>query len=81
MNYFRVYGLADYARSQYRAIEQREQETEGKGVCIECGTCMESLGGAPVFIQTGKSEFPQLDHWEQVGEEEAQIAYEMTLRN
>jgi dTDP-4-amino-4,6-dideoxygalactose transaminase len=40
-----------------------------------------ALGGVPVFIQTAKSEFPELDRWRQVGEEEAKVAYEMALRN
>ena len=39
-----------------------------------------ALGGAPVFVQTGGSE-GELDQWQQVTEEEAQIAYDMTLRN
>jgi dTDP-4-amino-4,6-dideoxygalactose transaminase len=36
---------------------------------------------APIFVQSGKSEFPELDQWEQVGEDEARIASDMTLRN
>ena len=36
---------------------------------------------APIFVQSGKSEFPELDQWEQVGEAEARTVYEMTLRN
>lgn len=40
-----------------------------------------ALGGAPVFVQTGKSQFPALDRWQQITEEEARVAYEMTLRN
>ena len=36
---------------------------------------------APVFTQTGQASFPELDDWKQVGEAEARIAYEMTLRN
>ena len=35
----------------------------------------------PVFTQTGASSYPELDKWQQVGEEEARVAYEMTLRN
>lgn len=35
----------------------------------------------PIFIQTAFPEQPELDNWEQVTEEEAQVAYEMTLRN
>lgn len=39
-------------------------------------------GGAPVFIQSAqKQEFPKLDNWKQMTEEEAQVAYEMTSRN
>ena len=41
MNYFKVYGLEEQARTQYRNIRKREQEVEGEGVCIECGDCME----------------------------------------
>jgi len=36
---------------------------------------------APVFTQTGKASYPEMDQWRQVGEEEAKVAYEMTLRN
>jgi perosamine synthetase len=36
---------------------------------------------APIFVQSGKSEFPELDRWQQVGEDEARMAYDMTLRN
>ncbi len=36
---------------------------------------------APIFVQSGKSEFPELDQWQQVGEDEARIVYEMALRN
>jgi dTDP-4-amino-4,6-dideoxygalactose transaminase len=35
----------------------------------------------PTFTQTGGATYPELDRWEQVGEEEARVAYEMTLRN
>ena len=41
-----------------------------------------ALDDAPVFVQTVRaSEFPKLDRWKQVAEEEAQVAYDMTLRN
>jgi dTDP-4-amino-4,6-dideoxygalactose transaminase len=33
------------------------------------------------FVQTAKAAFSELDRWKQVGEEEARVAYEMTLRN
>ncbi len=36
---------------------------------------------ARVFVQTAKSDLPELDRWVQVNEEEARVAYEMTLRN
>jgi dTDP-4-amino-4,6-dideoxygalactose transaminase len=36
---------------------------------------------APVFTQTGRVTYPELDRWQQVGEAEARVAYEMTLRN
>ena len=36
---------------------------------------------APIFVQSGKSEFPELDRWEQVGQDEARMTHDMTLRN
>ena len=39
-----------------------------------------ALGGAPVFVQTGQAQ-SDLDNWKQVTEEEARVAYEMTLHN
>ena len=39
------------------------------------------LGGTPVFERTADTPYPRLDQWNQVTEEEAQIVYEMTLRN
>ncbi|MAF09925.1 hypothetical protein CMK11_05675 [Candidatus Poribacteria bacterium] len=39
-----------------------------------------ALGGAPVFVQTAR-ESDTLDRWRQITEEEAQVAYDMTLRN
>jgi predicted aldo/keto reductase-like oxidoreductase len=41
MNYFKVYGLEQYARTQYKNIRDREQKTDGQGICIECGDCVE----------------------------------------
>jgi len=38
-----------------------------------------ALGGPPVFVQTAKA--GKLDRWQQVTEEEAQVAYDMALRN
>lgn len=41
-----------------------------------------ALGGAPVFVQTVQTpEFPKLDDWKQITEEEAQAAYHMVLHN
>ncbi|MDZ7374004.1 MAG: aminotransferase class I/II-fold pyridoxal phosphate-dependent enzyme, partial [candidate division KSB1 bacterium] len=37
--------------------------------------------GVSVFVQTAFPEQPDLDNWRQMTEEEAQVAYEMTLRN
>ncbi len=34
-----------------------------------------------IFVQTGVSGFPELDEWKQITEEEAKVAYDMTLRN
>ena len=39
------------------------------------------LGGTPVFEKTPEAPYPKLEQWSQVTEEEAQIVYEMTLRN
>ena len=39
------------------------------------------LGGTPVFKKTPEASYPQLDKWHQMREEEAQVVYEMTLRN
>ena len=39
------------------------------------------LGGKPVFEISEDAPFPKLDQWRQITEAEAQIAYEMTLRN
>ena len=39
------------------------------------------LGGTPVFEKTPDVPFPKLEQWTQVTEEEAQVVYEMTLRN
>lgn len=39
------------------------------------------LGGTPVFEISEEKLFPKLDQWRQITEEEAKIAYDMTLRN
>ena len=39
------------------------------------------LGGTPVFEITPDVPYPKLDKWQQVTGEEAQVVYEMTLRN
>ena len=39
------------------------------------------LGGTPVFEKTPDVPFPKLEQWTQVTKEEAQVVYEMTLRN
>ena len=39
------------------------------------------LGGAPVFEKTSDAPYPKLEQWHQITEEEAQVVYEMTLRN
>ncbi len=39
------------------------------------------LGGTPVFEKSADVPYPRLDEWQQITEEEAQIVYEMTLRN
>ena len=39
------------------------------------------LGGTPVFEKTPDAPYPRLEQWNQLTEEEAQIVYEMTLRN
>ncbi len=40
-----------------------------------------ALGGTPVFEISEEAPFPKLDQWQQITEAEAQVAYEMTLRN
>ena len=35
----------------------------------------------PEFVQTARSQIEELDNWRQITEEEARLAYEMTLRN
>jgi predicted aldo/keto reductase-like oxidoreductase len=37
-NYYRVYGLEDYALEQYRALVAGDQDA---GQCVECGECLE----------------------------------------
>ena len=37
--------------------------------------------GGRTFVQTSRVEMAELDRWQQVGEEEARVVYEMTLRN
>lgn len=37
--------------------------------------------GGRSFVQTSRVEMADLDRWQQVGEEEARLVYEMTLRN
>ena len=39
------------------------------------------LGGTPIFESNSTSAYPKLEQWRQISEAEAQIAYEMTLRN
>ena len=39
------------------------------------------LGGTPVFSISDEMPFPKLDCWKQITEVEAQIVYDMTLRN
>lgn len=39
------------------------------------------LGGIPVFEQTPDVPYPKLDAWHQITEAEAEVVYEMTLRN
>jgi hypothetical protein len=38
LNYYRVYGLEEYAVSQYQRLVSRGQQAS---LCIECGTCLE----------------------------------------
>ena len=39
------------------------------------------LGGTSVFEKTPDAPYPKLEQWHQMAEEEAQVVYEMTLRN
>jgi len=36
---------------------------------------------APPFVQTGKAAIPELDHWEQIADEEINMVVDMTRRN
>jgi predicted aldo/keto reductase-like oxidoreductase len=38
VNYYRVYGLKDYALEQYQNLMEREQDA---AQCVECGTCLD----------------------------------------
>ena len=40
-----------------------------------------ALGGTPIFESASTSTYPKLEQWRQITDAEAQIAYEMTLRN
>ena len=40
-----------------------------------------ALGGTPVFERTTAAPYPKLEQWQQMTEAEAQVVYEMTLRN
>ena len=40
-----------------------------------------ALGGTPTFEPNSTSAYPKLEQWRQISDAEAQIAYEMTLRN
>ena len=40
MNYYRVFGLEDYALREYEKLREKEAASEGEGICIECGQCM-----------------------------------------
>jgi perosamine synthetase len=35
----------------------------------------------PVFTQTGGATYPELDRWQQIGEDEVEMVYQMALRN
>ncbi len=35
----------------------------------------------PEFVQTARAQIEELDRWQQITEEEAHLAYEMTMRN
>ena len=40
-----------------------------------------ALGGTPTFEPAPDASYPKLERWRQISEDEAKIAYEMTLRN
>jgi dTDP-4-amino-4,6-dideoxygalactose transaminase len=40
-----------------------------------------AMGGTPIFESASTSAYPKVEQWRQITEAEAQIAYEMTLRN
>ncbi|MFP4660793.1 MAG: aldo/keto reductase [Halanaerobiales bacterium] len=39
MNYHRVYGLTDYAKSELKKLVESEKEEFGPEKCVECGIC------------------------------------------
>ncbi len=41
MNYYRLYGLKEFAQNAYRKLGQPDQEIKGQpaGACLECGEC------------------------------------------
>ena len=41
MIYHKAYGMDELARNRYQAVRKTEQSNEGKGVCSECGACLE----------------------------------------
>ena len=42
---------------------------------------MTEQSGGRTFVQTAKVAMEELDRWQQIGEDEARMVYEMTLRN
>jgi predicted aldo/keto reductase-like oxidoreductase len=41
MIYHKVYGMTEHARRRYRDVRAEEAASEGKGICTECGACVE----------------------------------------
>ena len=68
--------------------KQKRYDTKSESIIAQMSYLKQSsaeipaaLGGTPVFERTPEAPFPKLDRWCQMAEAEAQVAYEMTLRN